>query len=87
MFIKPSQVSAVTVSQASLSTSVSISWTAASNNGNGVSEYEVQILDRTSSTYVEYPTLCDGSLTAVIAALSCDISMSDFITNLGYLAG
>jgi len=45
MYINPSKISSVTLSQAALSTSVSISWTAATINGNGISEYEVQILD------------------------------------------
>lgn len=43
--MRPSPVSSVVVSQAPLSTSIVISWTAATNNGNGIIEYEVQILD------------------------------------------
>lgn len=85
IYTVPSQMSPLTITQTS--TNAVLTWTAATNNGNGISAYKILLYNRGTNTYTEYAPLCDGSQTNVISALSCTIAISDFIANLNYQAG
>lgn len=64
--------------------SVDLTWVAPNSNGSPITQYSVLLLNQNTGQYNEYPTLCDGSNPAV---LTCQISMSDFISTLGYFTG
>ena len=56
--------------------SVRITWAAPSENGSPISAYEVKILSSTPDTYFESLGECDGSDSAVMTNLFCDVAMS-----------
>jgi hypothetical protein len=68
-------------------TSIVISWTAPTDNGESIDEYTIQILNPSTLVYSEDTTDCDGSSGAIVSALTCTIPMSTLISNYGYSYG
>jgi len=81
----PSQMTKPTIALSS--TDITISWSAATANGDDVSRYEVQIYNPSTSEYEENQSVCDGSGATEIANLACTIPMTSFISTLGYSPG
>jgi large repetitive protein len=57
-------------------TDAEISWTAPADNGEAITAYEVLVLESDGTTFTEESTSCDGSDSAVVAALSCTIPLA-----------
>jgi hypothetical protein len=78
----PDKMSEVTLVQNG--TYVTIQWQIPPSNGGTIDTYKIMLLNWTSNTYLEVLTLCDGSNPAI---LNCTMSMTDFISQLGYVGG
>jgi hypothetical protein len=64
---------------------VTFSFTAPFDNGNAITGYQVLIYSMATSEFIERSDLCDGISASVLASLSCSISMSDLMTQFGYV--
>lgn len=78
-------MTALTIS--SIGTNVIITWQAPKNYGSAIDKYEINILNKASGLYVENQSLCNGSNSAIISALSCTIPMNTLISTYSYNIG
>lgn len=49
--------------------------------------YRVLFLNQSSDEYVEVQSMCNASAAGILSQSYCDVTMSDLISKLGYLAG
>ena len=69
----PAQVDAP--STAISGTNALITWTAPDDNGSTITAYEV-VLMTSLATFVEETVYCDGTQSAIVAALQCEIPVT-----------
>jgi hypothetical protein len=81
----PSQMSTLTTTRIGLD--VRVSWVEPLHNGAAVTAYKIVVYDRSTSTYVEDLTTCNGALSSTQAALSCSFAFTYLISTYGYSRG
>ena len=81
----PSQMSTLTTTRIGLD--VFVSWVEPLNNGAAVTAYKIVVYDRSTSTYVEDLTQCNGALSSTQDALSCSFAFTYLISTYGYSIG
>lgn len=63
-----------------------IMWSLPSIRGSNIDKYLIK-LQKYGDTYSEYPLLCDGQNSTVVAIRECLIPMTAFTTTLAYPLG
>lgn len=85
----PDQLTSITTTFTTSNLKVMFDWTALATlnaNGAAVSEYRVTFLNKLNNAY-ETNTACDGTDGGIISATACEVLMTEFISNQGYVGG
>jgi hypothetical protein len=79
----PDKTTIPTVAIGSTETAVTISWTEPGDHAATITAYEILLLHADGVTFTSETTYCDGSDSAIVAALSCAIPMTTVATITG----
>lgn len=81
----PDQITTLVVSDFTTNTSVLFTWNTPADNYSPITAYEVYILQKSTGLFKLFPTVCNGSQGVDGSGNQiCLVSMSTFISTLGY---
>lgn len=66
---------------------MTVAWSAPSANGSPIIAYKIEIRESDLVTYTESLSDCDGEMTAIVEARSCEVTVSTLMQAYGLTPG
>ena len=66
---------------------IEFTWEMPATNGFVILEYDVQIFDKTTYSFITEPAICDGKRQETIGNLECKVSSKTLTKDYGYRSG